>query len=156
MRRNGGARPGLFDAAYLGHRYRSEFEMTAIPSPVRRLVFPLMPLQEDLRSSPGLRRRARADRSLDPGHGKPPLGASPVTPAAPMIAPVGQRPRWIWRRRRPFVERIARSIALAVSGFVAIGTVYAAFSVSKIGGVLTALLLAVMVAVIWAEGSRIE
>jgi hypothetical protein len=37
-----------------------------------------------------------------------------------------------------------------------IGAVYAAFSISKVGGVLTALLLAVVVAVIWVEGSGIE
>ena len=40
MRRKGGDRPGLFDGAYLGHRYRSEFEMTEVPAPVRRLAFP--------------------------------------------------------------------------------------------------------------------
>ena len=42
MRRKGGDRPGLFDGAYLGHRYRSEFEMTEIPKPVRRLLFPVI------------------------------------------------------------------------------------------------------------------
>lgn len=41
-RRNGGERPGLFDGAYLTHRYRSEFEMTEIPAPVRRFVFPVI------------------------------------------------------------------------------------------------------------------
>jgi quercetin dioxygenase-like cupin family protein len=41
-RRNGGKRPGLFDAAYLSHRYRSEFEMLEVPAPVRRLVFPVV------------------------------------------------------------------------------------------------------------------
>ena len=40
MRRGGGDRPGLFDGAYLGHRYRSEFELLEVPAPVRRLVFP--------------------------------------------------------------------------------------------------------------------
>ena len=40
MKRSGGDRPGLFDGAYLGTRYRSEFEMTEVPTPVRRLVFP--------------------------------------------------------------------------------------------------------------------
>jgi quercetin dioxygenase-like cupin family protein len=40
MRRNGGKRPGLFDAAYLSQRYRSEFETLEVPAPVRRLVFP--------------------------------------------------------------------------------------------------------------------
>lgn len=42
MRRAGGNRPGLFDGAYLGRRYRSEFEMTEIPTPVRRLLFPVV------------------------------------------------------------------------------------------------------------------
>ncbi|MDQ4025833.1 MAG: cupin domain-containing protein [Actinomycetota bacterium] len=42
MRRKGGDRPGLFDGAYLGHRYRREFEMTEIPAAVRRLVFPVV------------------------------------------------------------------------------------------------------------------
>ena len=42
MRRNGGDRPGLFDGAYLGHRYRTEFAMTEIPAPVRRFVFPVI------------------------------------------------------------------------------------------------------------------
>jgi hypothetical protein len=42
MRRKGGDRPVLFDGAYLGQRYRSEFETTAIPLPVRRLAFPVI------------------------------------------------------------------------------------------------------------------
>jgi quercetin dioxygenase-like cupin family protein len=42
MRRKGGKRPRLYDAAYLSHRYRSEFEMLEIPAPVRRLVFPVI------------------------------------------------------------------------------------------------------------------
>ena len=42
MKRNGGKRPGLFDAAYLSHRYRSEFETLEVPAPVRRLVFPVV------------------------------------------------------------------------------------------------------------------
>ena len=42
MRRGGGDRPGLFDGAYLGHRYRSEFEMVDVPAPVRRLLFPVI------------------------------------------------------------------------------------------------------------------
>jgi hypothetical protein len=37
-----GSRPGLFDGAYLRHRYRTEFEMTEIPAPVRTLVFPII------------------------------------------------------------------------------------------------------------------
>jgi quercetin dioxygenase-like cupin family protein len=40
--RNGGQRPGAFDAAYLTRRYRSEFAMLAIPRPVQRIVFPVI------------------------------------------------------------------------------------------------------------------
>ena len=36
-----GGRPGAFDGAFLLTRYRSEFDMTAIPLPVRRFVFPI-------------------------------------------------------------------------------------------------------------------
>lgn len=42
MRRNGGQRPGAFDAAYLTRRYRNEFEMLAAPRPVQRVVFPVI------------------------------------------------------------------------------------------------------------------
>ena len=42
LRANGGARPGLFDAAFLTRRYRSEFAMTDIPAPVQRFVFPVV------------------------------------------------------------------------------------------------------------------
>lgn len=42
MGRNGGQRPGAFDAAYLTRRYRSEFEMLAAPRPVRSLLFPVI------------------------------------------------------------------------------------------------------------------
>ena len=42
MRKNGGARPALFDAAFLTRRYRSEFGMYAIPAPVQRLLFPIV------------------------------------------------------------------------------------------------------------------
>ena len=42
MRRNGGKRPGMLDAAYLSHRYRAEFETLEIPAPVRRFVFPVV------------------------------------------------------------------------------------------------------------------
>jgi quercetin dioxygenase-like cupin family protein len=42
MRRRGGDRPAFFDGAYLGHHYRSEFELTEVPTPVRRLVFPVI------------------------------------------------------------------------------------------------------------------
>jgi quercetin dioxygenase-like cupin family protein len=40
--RNGGERPGLFDAAYLTRRYRDEFGMLTIPMPVQRLLFPVI------------------------------------------------------------------------------------------------------------------
>jgi uncharacterized cupin superfamily protein len=40
-KRNGGARPDLFDAAFLMRRYRSEFTMVEIPAMVQRFVFPL-------------------------------------------------------------------------------------------------------------------
>ena len=40
--RNGGQRPGAFDAAYLTRRYRSECAMLAIPQPVQRIVFPVI------------------------------------------------------------------------------------------------------------------
>ena len=42
QRANGGRRPGLFDAAYLTRRYRSEFGMLAVPAPVQRFVFPVV------------------------------------------------------------------------------------------------------------------
>jgi quercetin dioxygenase-like cupin family protein len=42
MRRHGGKRPGLFDAAYLTRRYGSEFGMLAIPAPVQRVLFPVV------------------------------------------------------------------------------------------------------------------
>ena len=40
--RNGGERPGLFDAAYLSRRYRDEFTMLAIPKPVQTFLFPVI------------------------------------------------------------------------------------------------------------------
>lgn len=40
--RHGGARPGLFDVAFLLTRYRSEFSMLEIPAVVQRLVFPVV------------------------------------------------------------------------------------------------------------------
>jgi quercetin dioxygenase-like cupin family protein len=40
MKRNGGTRPGLFDAAYLSWRYRDEFAMLEVPAPVQRFGFP--------------------------------------------------------------------------------------------------------------------
>jgi quercetin dioxygenase-like cupin family protein len=40
--RNGGARPGLFDIAFLATRYRTEFTMVEIPIAVQRVVFPIV------------------------------------------------------------------------------------------------------------------
>lgn len=40
MNENGG-RPGSFDAAYLLHRYRSEYTMDEIPSFVQKVIFPI-------------------------------------------------------------------------------------------------------------------
>jgi hypothetical protein len=42
MKENGGKRPGLFDAAFLTTRYRSEFAMLELPTVVRRLVIPVV------------------------------------------------------------------------------------------------------------------
>jgi hypothetical protein len=39
---NRGGRPGLFDAAFLMTRYRSEYAMLEIPAPVRLFVVPAM------------------------------------------------------------------------------------------------------------------
>jgi quercetin dioxygenase-like cupin family protein len=41
-KRNGGARPNPFEAAFLTRRYRSEFAMVDIPAPVQRFVFPVL------------------------------------------------------------------------------------------------------------------
>ena len=41
MDRNGG-RPGLFDSAYLLHRYRGEFGMLEVPAFVQRTIFPVV------------------------------------------------------------------------------------------------------------------
>lgn len=53
-RRNGGKRPGALEAAWLSHRYRSEFATLAIPAPVRRFVFPVLAA---VGGALGLRRR---------------------------------------------------------------------------------------------------
>lgn len=42
VKANGGNQPGKFDAAFLLHRYRSEFDMTEIPVIVRKLIFPII------------------------------------------------------------------------------------------------------------------
>lgn len=39
---NGGHRPGIFEAAFLTRRYRSEFAMLAIPGFVQRFLFPVV------------------------------------------------------------------------------------------------------------------
>ena len=41
VKRSGAGRPGLFDAAFLMTRYRSEFAMLEVPAAVQRFVFPL-------------------------------------------------------------------------------------------------------------------
>jgi quercetin dioxygenase-like cupin family protein len=41
-RANGGKRPGMFDAAYLLTRYRTEFGMAVPPPPVQRVLFPIV------------------------------------------------------------------------------------------------------------------
>ena len=42
QQRGGGARPVLWDVAFLTRRYRSEFAMLEIPALVQRLVFPVV------------------------------------------------------------------------------------------------------------------
>ena len=42
MKENGGKRPGLFDAAFLTTRYRTEFAMLEMPSLVRQVVVPMI------------------------------------------------------------------------------------------------------------------
>jgi hypothetical protein len=37
---NGGVRPGLFDAAFLATRYRTEFALLELPAVVRHVVIP--------------------------------------------------------------------------------------------------------------------
>jgi len=39
---NGGTRPGLFDAAFLVTRYRTEFALLELPAVVRRVVIPVV------------------------------------------------------------------------------------------------------------------
>ena len=39
---NGGSRPGLFDAAFLVTRYRTEFAMLEVPALVNRIVIPIV------------------------------------------------------------------------------------------------------------------
>jgi mannose-6-phosphate isomerase-like protein (cupin superfamily) len=41
-RANGGKRPGVFDAAFLMTRYRSEFALLELPAFVRRVVIPIV------------------------------------------------------------------------------------------------------------------
>jgi quercetin dioxygenase-like cupin family protein len=42
QKNNGGHRPDIFDIAFLTRRYRTEYGMSAIPTFVQRLVFPLV------------------------------------------------------------------------------------------------------------------
>ena len=44
MKANGGGRPGLFDAAFLMTRYRSEHAMLELPAPVRLFIMPVVAL----------------------------------------------------------------------------------------------------------------
>ncbi|MDQ3647835.1 MAG: hypothetical protein M3433_04515 [Actinomycetota bacterium] len=53
MRRHAGKRPGLFDAACLLRRYRSEADMLDIPAPIRRVL----PVVARIGSSIGMDRR---------------------------------------------------------------------------------------------------
>lgn len=41
-RRNGGHRPDPFEAAFLAHRFRSEFALLVVPRWVQRVVFPVL------------------------------------------------------------------------------------------------------------------
>ncbi len=41
MNENGG-RPGMYDAAYLLDRYKTEFSMLEIPTFVQKLIFPVV------------------------------------------------------------------------------------------------------------------
>jgi hypothetical protein len=41
MKATGKNRPGIFDAAFLITKYRSEFAMLAIPAPIQRVLFPI-------------------------------------------------------------------------------------------------------------------
>ena len=41
-KQNGGGRPGLFDAAFLSTRYRSEFAILELPAFVQRFVIPVL------------------------------------------------------------------------------------------------------------------
>lgn len=42
VKRGGGKRPNLFEAAFLARRFRSEFGMVEVPSAVQRFVFPVL------------------------------------------------------------------------------------------------------------------
>ena len=39
---NGGKRPGTFDSAFLLNKYKSEFDMTELPSFVKKVIFPVV------------------------------------------------------------------------------------------------------------------
>jgi hypothetical protein len=42
VKRNGGGRPDLFDAAFLVTRYRSEYAMLELPAFVQRVLIPIL------------------------------------------------------------------------------------------------------------------
>ena len=63
---NGGARPGIFDAAFLTTRYKSEFAMLEMPPVVRQVVIPIVYLigtilgkYRKFKDAPAAIRRAR-------------------------------------------------------------------------------------------------
>ena len=71
-RRNGGDRPGLFDAAYLSRRYSDEFGMEAIPQPVQHVLFPGdRRCGPPVRQAPALRRCARSPGRASRGRPAP-------------------------------------------------------------------------------------
>ena len=99
--RNGGKRPGMFDAAYLSWRYRSEFAMTEVRAPARsddrRLLGGGQPARRAVRPrravpSPGAR-VALCVRGLEPPV-PPPMRRRPASPPRP--APCA-RPVRAWR-----------------------------------------------------------
>jgi quercetin dioxygenase-like cupin family protein len=87
-RANGGRRPRLFDVAYLLTRYRSEFAMADIPTPVLRLVFPVV---SGVGRVLGMGRRfAGAPEPVT--RGRPP-GSVRGVPTSPPEAPARATPR---------------------------------------------------------------
>lgn len=78
MRQAGGARPRLYDSAYLGYHYRDEFTIAEVPAPVRRFVFPLLVaagrllgLHRRFAGAPEPLREGSAERPAAAVHGRP-------------------------------------------------------------------------------------